>query len=583
MGNIRALPIVLALILFGRVSLAQEEASTEANVEPTSPAASAPPAKSEQPDVETPPTESESEKQRTVRTLFVVNDPKGGVITRQLSLSALLLYAGMSNQSDKIGLFAEAEQSVRSEPQILSDPQAFASLREQFKKLNEFKKIELPDVASYALKVLDNPQDDVADAVVIVAHADKDGTGPSPLGTEVTTRLNKRNIQVFTVVLGAKEVPSAFIEAADGTRAKTFTVKRGSDLKNAFGEIFTILHNTEKLPIVSNKVLLDESISDATVILPKKHKRVRNKVVTPNDKVLEAKTKYPGVKWQSFADYDLVRIENPEVGTWRFETPADGEGAMGVVNSSKIQLHVLVEPERPMVGGQTRLKGYLTHDGTVIDSYSKLKHMVMEAEVEDPSGRMHPVRLSRAENGTFIGEIGNEVRGYHAVRLSVFSPELRRERRLSYLVNPECFSGRLEEERRQVIVNMSQTCPRFVELYAMLKVSADDTVVNEQSFVRDGRILVAGIPEPELGEEHQIEVDIQGKTIDGFIIRSDGGGPYEEAARIPTLVDYILAVGKRWIILNIPIFVGFLGFMAVRQARRVAGTDLENEDWEDNE
>ncbi|MBX2810346.1 MAG: hypothetical protein KTR25_00990 [Myxococcales bacterium] len=563
MGNLRAWPGVLALFLIARVGTAQTPAPKESQADISSEEA------------------GKAEKSVAARTLLVVDDRNGSVVTRQLSLSALMLYAGMSNPEDELGLFAESNESLRIAPKPLARKSTFSGLRTSFRKLPELEPVSFEQLSDYISKIFAEPKPSTADAVLIVAHELRDGVESPSISPEFGAKLKKMGILAYVVALGATTDMSAYEDVVEATGGKAYQVKKGSDLKSAFSDIFASLHNRERLIIVEDKVVLDGSISKATVVLPKKTPKTRNRVITPGERILGAKTKYPGVAWQSFKDYDLVRIENPEAGVWRLDQPEGADQAVGLVNSSDFSIQVRIEPESPMIGGRTRIRAVLLDKDTPVDSYTKLKHMVMEAVIEAPSGHLSPVRLTRDEGGFFSGEIVNEIQGYHSVRLSVFSPEIRRERELAYLVNPECFSGKFEEEQRRIVVYLSQTCPRFVELYALVRVFARDKLLAQHSFKRNGRTMVVGLPKPELGVVHELRVDIQGKTIDGFVVRSDGGGPYNDAARDPVLMDYVWSLGTRWFVLNIPLLVGFLGFVAVRQARRLSGPNLGDSDWED--
>ena len=559
MSNIRAFPMALALVCLPGVGVAQTSGSEATQPEP----------------------KAEAKKPRVIRTLMVIDDPDGGAITRQLSLSAMMLYAGMADQDDELGLFVEAAEPIRMAPKPLSEAGYFAKLRSELRGLGSPEPTRFASSIDFLVEAFGAPREETADAIIIVAHAPPDdGAAATEIPSFVSEKLKERRLMTFVVTLGPRAKPDLYKPLVDATGGEVYQVVRGSDLKRAFSSIFALLHKTELLPIVGNKVVLDESISKATVILPKKKKTDRNKIVTPGERVLGAKTKYPGVEWKSFAEYDLVRIENPEAGAWRIRQPPGADEVVGHINESGIRLEVQFEPRQPMVNGLTVLKAYLADGEGVIDAYSKLKHLVIEAEVTDPSGRMKPFRLERRTDGVFSSKVPNELSGYHQVKLTAFSPELQRQRKLSYLVDPACFKGQMDADLRKIFIDMSPTCPRFNELYAILRVYSDDKFMSAHNFERDGRRLSVAIPSPELSKSHKLEVIVKGKTMDGYVVESDGNGPYEDKAREATMADFIAAVGKRLFVLNVPLVVGLLGVLALRHVRKSA--DRGDDDWEEN-
>ena len=521
-----------------------------------------------------------SRKPTSIRTLLVVDDPHGGVMTRQLSLSASMLYASMANRADELGVYVDSSRALRLGLGPLADPSTFSRIREGMQGLPDARSAPFGKVVEYAQRVFGGPRPGVVDAVVVLAHAPQTGVSKPKIPPSAAEDFNKLRLPVFVVAFGRADV-DGYRPLVEATNGQAFKVTDGSQLKTAFSAIFTRLHNTEVLPVVGDRVVLDESIDEATLVVPKDKNGGRNQLVTPGDRVVGARSKYPGVRWSSFPEYDLVRIEKPEAGTWRVRQPSKKGGIVGHVNESGLQLRVRVGPRRPLLREVTRIQAFLERDGQVISSYAQVKHLVMEAEVTDPAGRMQSVRLERTEGGMFKGELQNTLEGYHEVELSAFSPEVQRRRHLTYLVHPLCFKGRFDRETRHIEVELGPSCPRFVKLFAELKVERGEEVVYAEGFERSGRILQVVAPPPPLGEDQVLRIAIHGETAEGFVLRSEGGGPYEDPARKPTILDYILAVGQRWLLLNIPVVVGLLGALAVRHSRMSARRRLE--DFEEEE
>lgn len=525
---------------------------------------------------EAPPAVAEKKRSRpsAIRSIIVIDDPDGGAMTRQLSLSATLLYASMANRTDSVGLFVESKKPLRFAPAPLNVSQTFSDIRSRLAAVTETQAAPFGSVAAYAASTFGKRPPGTVDALVVLAHTNRGGNAQPRLPAAAIKKLAKRKIPVYVVGFGRKVKLEAYEKLASASGGGTYRVERGDDLKRAFSHIFVKLHETESLPVVGDTVVMDDSIEEATVVLPKKSKKDRNQLVTPGDRVLGARTKYPGVTWKSFKEYDLVRIANPEAGKWKVRQPSKLGGVVGHVNASDVRLEVEVGPRRPMVGASFQIRAHLRKEDRVINAYAQLKHLVIEAEVRDPAGRLTPVRLRRGDHGMFTADLENELQGYHEVKITAYSPEIQRERRITYRVNPACFTGRFATKQRTVDVEMSRTCPRFAQLYAMLHVEREGELIAKRSFRRDGRRLRVAVPAPELGHQHDLKVVIKGKTMDGHVVRSDGGGPFVDAARDPTWADYAAAVGTRLLVLNVPVAIGLFGLLALQRARRARESDF---------
>lgn len=502
----------------------------------------------------------------SARVLLVVDDPDGGAMTRQLTQSAALLFASMSDRNDEVGLYVESTPPVRLSPQPVA--MAISGMRAAIGSITEARPAAFGNVIEYAAQAFGAARPGTRNAIVVIAHSPREGEASPEISPEVISQLERWKMPAYVVTFGGRAKPEAYASLTRATGGQGFGVLKGADLKAAFNAMLSKLHDVEGLPVVGDRLVLDDSVKVATVVVPKgEGGKVR--IVTPSERILGSKTKYPGVDWQTFDEYDLVRIENPEAGTWRVRQPAKSDGGIVGRVESELELRVAVGPRSPMVGDTSWIEAYLERNGKTLDAYATLKHMVFEAEILDPSGRMRPVRLERGEAGRFRAEIVNDLEGYHEVKLSVFSPEIQRERRLSYRVNPACFIGSVQEGiQPTVTVHMSPTCPRFAELYAKLTVLHDGEKLSESYFERSGQTLHATSPAPELGQAHELRVSIQARTMDGHDIKSDGGGPYKVAARDPTMLDYVLAVGKRLALLNVPFLVGGIGMVVVRQKKK---------------
>lgn len=584
------LPWALALVLMARAAQAQTPPSAQTTPSVKTPPAAQTPTAAEKPQATEATPEARAEDRAfaneatevkspsSIRSLLVLDDPDGGAMTRKLSLSATMLYTSMGNREDEVGIYVDGGSALRVAPAPLSSASTYSNLRRALAGLTEVQPASFPAVARFAQKVFKERKEGIRDAIVVLAHAGKEGETRPFIPSSVVGRLSSQRIPVFVVAFGRKVDLKVYEPLAQHFGGAVFGVATGAELKKAFSDIFTKLHDTETIPVVGDRLVMDGTINEATVVVPKRSKRDRVRIVTPGERVLSARTKYPGVKWKSFDEYDLVKITNPEAGSWRVRQPSNMGGVVSHVNSSGLRLSVSVSPRQPMVSSALQIRAHLEENGAIVDSYSQLKHMVLEAEIRDPAGRLRPLRLVRGSGGQFMGEIRNEIHGYHEVRLSAFSPDVQRERRFTYLVNPACFTGRFARSDRQVVVDMSRTCPRFAKLYATVSVEdTEGTVLARSSFRRSGRQLLAEAPAPELGRKHILKVDIRGSTLDGHSIKSNGGGPFEDKAREPTWMDYLSAVGGRLLVLNIPFAVGLLGIAAVRQARSGARRNREDD------
>ncbi len=499
------------------------------------------------------------------RSVMIVDDPAGAVDTHRMNLAASMLYMSMAAPRDQIGMVAYGTKELKVPLSPMAKAESFGKFRKGLLSMRPKPgTANLNDAMEFALSSFGRREPGVKDAVIIFAHEDpKADDIKGKIDKSFVEACVKHKIPIFIMSFSDK-VPKAFYEdLASRTKGEFRRIKTSKDLNKSFTDIYAALHMTEVLPLNGGTFVMDSSVNEASIIIPKG--KGKNRLVMPDDRIVSAKLKYPGVTWISLEKYDLVRIKKPQTGAWKVEQPPGAGGATAVVSDSALGLEVHVGPNRPSVDDAVEVTAFLVENGEPLQSYARLKHMVIEAEVTEPSGLSKTIRLKKNEHGQYLGHINHDLTGYYALRVRAMSPDIQRIRKLSYQVAPSCFSTHLRRKPQlHLEVRMRTTCPRFKELSVKMIKSEGDKVIARTRMKRLKTKFVAPIGEMEPGHNLDIKVEINGRTSDGYVAAIHRG-PMKVEAPPPTFWYYCKLVGIRLVLLNCPIGLFAVGFVIHRR------------------
>jgi uncharacterized protein (TIGR03503 family) len=140
-----------------------------------------------------------------------------------------------------------------------------------------------------------------------------------------------------------------------------------------------------------NKFSIDESITEATVLVFHKADALPTEVLPPSGEVFGAETKPANVEWHRDQGYDMLTIADPAAGEWKIRAEVDPENRVMVVTDLKMLTSEL--PNRLVLGQLLPFEVSFTDHGKLITKPAFLHVVEVAARQHDASGEQEPKPL----------------------------------------------------------------------------------------------------------------------------------------------------------------------------------------------
>ena len=509
------------------------------------------------------PATASAAKTRTV----LVYDNSGSMRTsdpRRLAAAAALLYVQLAKKGDEVGLVV-FDKTARVAVPLHPNPRQSTFARALGRLRLNGPTTDIGRALDEALVELGPPAPGVKNVVVLMTDGKVDlgkarrlelPAEHQRIRTTVVQRYRARGVPVYSIAFTEAADRRLLGEVAGRTQGAFRYIKTPQSLHRAFSEMFVVASGSSSLPIRDGAVVVDSSVKQTSLVMTKTGPNAGNKVVAPDEEVLDAKSRRAGVKWKSSSSYDLVELETPQAGAWQM-MDKDGKApeALAIVKDSSLDLEVTYGPKDATVDDTLQFKVQLTENGKRISSFSRLKNLSVEAKIEGSDGTTRTVLFEATDKpGLFQGRINNAAIGQHTITVTAISPALQRQWRGNYAILPRCFEHKVKTDGAQPVamVRMAKLCPQYddlrIEVARKLKGKMPKWMPLESISEGLYGLRLEPLGPGERGEAH---LRIAAKTKDGYDISI-----MPEPIGLPEAPkgQWMAVVGERLAYINIPLF-----------------------------
>lgn len=156
-------------------------------------------------------------------------------------------------------------------------------------------------------------------------------------------RLKKAGVTIHTIAL-SKEADKAFLNQLSATTSGWYEeVLDANQLERVFLRMFEKAVPVDTLPLEDNKVVFDDSIKEATLLIFRKQSAKRVELVRPDGERYDHTTKVANINWRHEVRYDLVTITKPMAGEWKVIADLDPDNRVMVVTDLRMVNNELPE------------------------------------------------------------------------------------------------------------------------------------------------------------------------------------------------------------------------------------------------
>lgn len=200
--------------------------------------------------------------------------------------------------------------------------------------------------------------------VDIDKDANKNRASRDNIINNIVPRLARSGATVHTIALSGEADELLLQQLAASSNGWYEKAKDAEGLERIFFRMFEKTTRPDTLPLVGNKVVVDSSINEMTLLIFNRNNAQPAMITTPKDRVFGRNSPPRNVGWHHESRYDLITITNPTTGTWHIDADIDPDNRVMVVTDLKLVTTSF--PNNLYLGDEQHYFASLTNEGTII-------------------------------------------------------------------------------------------------------------------------------------------------------------------------------------------------------------------------
>lgn len=464
----------------------------------------------------------------------------------RLSVAAAQLFGNLSGAGDAVGLAAFSDRADLLIPVAANqDAKARDALQSSLKKLAfNGQTTDLAAALDAGLAAFPDAADNAHRRMVLLLtdgaldlgkdRKDQEAAARARILNSLLPEYQRRDIALYTI---------AFTSAADQGLLKEMTkVNAGEShfagdaqtLHKAFSQIFIGARGAQSFPLEKGNLQIDASIKELSLVFAKSAPDERIALLTPQQRTVKAGDTAEGMSWQSTPAYDLVRMHEPEPGTWQIERSGDVQGGVGIIGESTLNLQIELGTVFIETGTPLSIRAFLQDESQTPASLHKEEGQTFTAELTALDQPAVSLPLVAQADGSFSASTAVlNTSGKYSVTVTATTPTLQRQRTRTFEVHPECFLGSVPQTSpAKVQVALHSSCPTFKSLSIEAEyTSGDKSEKTAPLHSVQPTLFEADLPPAAGTAPAQVTLTIHGETAaEGSFTLSKGPLPVPVAA-----------------------------------------------------
>jgi len=350
------------------------------------------------------------------------------------------------------------------------------------------------------------------------------------------TRLKNSGVTIHTIAL-SNEADKAFLRQLSAATSGAYEqVETAAQLERVFLKMFEKSVAVESLPMSSNKMLVDDSIRELTLLIFRKEGTQDASITLPNGEKFDFNIHPDNVTWRHEERYDLVTVQRPMVGGWQINAELDPDNRVMVVTDLKVRASRL--PNMMLVDDQVPYYVELHEKGAVITKPEFLDFVTVMLNREHAGFQQQRVVLTddgkgadrHAGDGRFSTRIGEALgTGHYEYEMLVNGTTFKRSKRYTVQVVDSPVAVNVAEMSSGDPAHYALTLTPYAELVNSDTLLVKASVTKEGGGTRSISIPRTGPNEWRLdmdvmaGDQYHVDLTVEAERINGKPITKDLG------------------------------------------------------------
>ena len=280
---------------------------------------------------------------------------------------------------------------------------------------------------------------------------------------EILPKMAEAGVNIHTIALSEDADAELLSQLSMATQGIHTNAASSRELEHVFLQMFEVSTQAETLPVHDNKVNVDTSIKEMTMLIFHQPDDTPTRLVLPDGQSIDHKHRPANVNWHYEQNYDLVTIQHPASGTWSIEAKLNPDNRVVVVSDLKLEVESL--PAHIGIDDVQSIDIRLSQQGKPIINKDFLHFIKLNALLYNKRGqqqqqwslRDNGLRSDRIENdGIYTLALKNHSdTGQHELIIDVDGTTFNRQQRIHYKVFSQPVITAIETSRHSATVYAS--------------------------------------------------------------------------------------------------------------------------------
>lgn len=234
---------------------------------------------------------------------------------------------------------------------------------------------------------------------------------PSPEAASRQTLINAlapvladRGVVVHTIALSNNADHELLERVSQSTGGLAAVAETPEDLLRAFLDVLERIVPSDRVPLENGEFAIDPEIDGFNALLFHDQDAQGPILVGPDGERYTRDDHPDDILWQSMPRYDLIRVPEPDAGTWHIEGQVGDDSRVSV--ESPLTLRTKAMPTSLYLGFDIPLEAWLSRQGETLVGDAMPEGMRMRAELRDlDDATLSSTTLTAGENGHFTGTL----------------------------------------------------------------------------------------------------------------------------------------------------------------------------------
>ncbi|HEY9201186.1 MAG TPA: vWA domain-containing protein [Gammaproteobacteria bacterium] len=291
---------------------------------------------------------------------------------------------------------------------------------------------------SKGLELLENSQQLQREPILILMSDGKIDVGDNAKSamlrqqiiSELLPQLVKHNIKVYSIAFTEASDQQLMQQIADVTNGRYALAASDDVLHKVFSKIFEQAKEPNMLPLDENRFVVDESISEVTIIANKKSEKSKIELKSPQGNNYSASQHSANINWFVSSSFDMITVQKPQVGEWSILFSDDDNRAYIVAD---IKLRTQFELDRQSPQPELILRAWFEQDQQTEANQALLRNMQVSLEIEHPDGRIETLPVNELNDaGEFVVHFKPDMNGFYGATMIATSKTFQRQQTFSF-------------------------------------------------------------------------------------------------------------------------------------------------------